>query len=216
MGDFSATRVCRLRRVSTLFVRLASLVAVWSGMVHAQSPPQGTVFQVQPPQSVAVSVMHEGGVEIITSRTIPQLPTVATMPSAGDASAAQRGALPVPSDGAAVSQFIRPRQHAPMNATLSARDSGVVADDVRGDHRLRANLLNADGTANEQADNSAHQLVNVRRAEAQADLKDALSAFDAAKRSGASRTKLNELQAQIRTDLDEIHILTRSQQTGAQ
>ncbi|WP_085487647.1 hypothetical protein [Paraburkholderia susongensis] len=177
--------------------------------------------QVQParPAQSAVSVVHEGGVEIITSRTIAPMPTAAGASAASDA-AAQRdmpSALSGASSGAAaLASFSRPRQHAPMNATLSARDPGMLADDVRGDHRLRANLLNPDGTANEQADNSAHQLVNARRAESQADLKDALAAFDAAKRNGASRTRLNELQAQIRTDLDEIHILTRSQQSGAQ
>jgi hypothetical protein len=103
-----------------------------------------------------------------------------------------------------------------LQAIQALRPAGIAAGDVRGDYRLRANLLNADGTANEQADNSAHQLVNARRAQSQADLKDALAAFDAGKRNGASRARLNELQAQIRTDLDEIHILTRSQQSGAQ
>lgn len=92
----------------------------------------------------------------------------------------------------------------------------MLSDDVRGDYRLRANLLNADGTANEQADNSAHRLVNAQRSQAEADLKDALAAFDAAKRNGADRFRLNALQTRIRTDLDEIHILTHAQQSGAQ
>jgi len=108
------------------------------------------------------------------------------------------------------------RGHAPLNVTLRAGDAGMLAGDVRGDYRLRANLLNADGTANEQADNRAHRLVNAQRARAQADLKDALAAFDAARRHGASRARLNRLEARIRTNLDEIHLLTQAQQSGVQ
>ncbi|SEA03628.1 hypothetical protein [Paraburkholderia sartisoli] len=216
MAGRGTTRASRARRVSAL-ARLAMLVVACNGAARAQGVPQGAGPQVQPARSSqsAVSVVHEGGVEIITSRTIAQTPAAAGASGASDPSA-QRGTLSALPEGTALSPFGRSRQHAPMNATLPARDPGMVADDVRGDHRLRANLLNSDGTANEQADNSAHQLVNARRAESQADLKDALVAFDAARRNGASRTKLNELQAQIRTDLDEIHILTRSQQSGAQ
>ncbi|MFT4065068.1 hypothetical protein [Paraburkholderia sp.] len=216
MGDHDRTPAARLRRVAAL-AGLAALVVACNGAARAQSAPQRAVPRVEPmrsPQSV-VSVVHEDGVEIITSRTIAPMPA-AVGASGASAAPAQRDMPSAPPGGAALASFSRPRQHAPMNATLSASDPGMVADDVRGDHRLRANLLNPDGTANEQADNSAHQLVNARRAESQADLKDALAAFDAAKRNGASRTRLNELQAQIRTDLDEIHILTRSQQSGAQ
>jgi hypothetical protein len=154
----------------------------------------------------AVTVQHEDGVEIITSRTpAPMKATTYTQETPP--------ALPVNASGIE-SRLAHP--HSPINATLSAGDPGMLADDVRGDHRLRANLLNADGTANEQADNSAHQLVNAQRGEAQADLKDALAAFDAAKRNGASRARLDQLQVRIRTDLDEIHILTHAQQSGAQ
>jgi hypothetical protein len=220
MGDqLRAMQAARLRRVSVLgeLAAFAVLfVACSSGSARAQGVPQAVVPQVQPPRP-AVSVVHEGGVEIITSRTTAPIPpaTASGVSGASNASA-QRDMPSALADAAALASFGRPRQHAPMNATLPAGDPGMVAGDIRGDHRLRANLLNPDGTANEQADNSAHQLVNARRAQSQADLKDALAAFDAGMRNGASRTRLNELQARIRTDLDEIHILTNSQQSGAQ
>ncbi|WP_395064378.1 hypothetical protein [Paraburkholderia silvatlantica] len=163
----------------------------------------------------AVTVQHEDGVEIISSRSLaPAKPASAPLAASGGAvNPAMRVDTP---DDARSAQSRLARRHAPMNATLSSGDPGALADDVRGDHRLRANLLNADGTANEQADNGAHRLVNGQREQAQADLKDALADFDAAKRNGASRATLNTLQARIRANLDEIHILTHAQQSGVQ
>lgn len=163
--------------------------------------------------SVWVTVEHESGVEIISSRTFVQgkTPSAPTAGGEKDKTAAATVAGDAPDT---VSRLRHVRT--PINATLSAGDPGPLADDVRGDYRLRANLLDSDGTANEQADNRAHQLVDARRVRAQADLKDALAAFDAGKRDGASRTGLDQIQARIRTDLDEIHFLTHAQQSGAQ
>ncbi|RAR59354.1 hypothetical protein C7401_111204 [Paraburkholderia unamae] len=163
----------------------------------------------------ALTVRHEDGVEIISSRSLaPAKP--ASTPVAASGGVVNATVSADTPDVARSAQSRLARRHAPMNATLSSGDPGALADDVRGDHRLRANLLNADGTANEQADNGAHRLVNGQREQAQADLKDALADFDAAKRNGASRAKLNALQARIRTNLDEIHILTHAQQSGVQ
>lgn len=163
----------------------------------------------------AVTVQHEDGVEIISSSSLaPAKPASTPVAASGGAvNPAMRVDTP---DDVPSAQSRLARRHAPMNATLSSGDPGALADDVRGDHRLRANLLNADGTANEQADNGAHRLVNGQREQAQADLKDALADFDAAKRHGASRAKLNALQARIHANLDEIHILTHAQQSGVQ
>ncbi|WP_028228439.1 hypothetical protein [Paraburkholderia ferrariae] len=210
MRERNNARVIRHGRTGGWVALALSLCA----SAHAQviAPVAAAAIPVAAMQTV--TVQHEDGVEIITSRTLkPGTPVPATAPApdaaAGPASAGSPG-------NASSIQSRLSHQHAPMNATLSAGDPGMLADDVRGDHRLRANLLNADGTANEQADNSAHQLVNAQRAQAQADLKDALAGFDAARRSGASRIQLDQLQARIRTDLDEIHILTHAQQSGAQ
>jgi hypothetical protein len=192
----------------------AALALSLCGFAHAQGVTPVAVAAMPVAAMQTVTVQHEEGVEIITSRTLkPDTPVPATAP-APDAAAGPASASSPGNASSIQSRLSHP--HAPMNATLSAGDPGMLADDVRGDHRLRANLLNADGTANEQADNSAHQLVNAQRAQAQSDLKDALAGFDAAKRSGASRIQLDQLQARIRTDLDEIHILTHAQQSGAQ
>lgn len=156
-----------------------------------------------------VTVVRQGGVEIISSHAVSAAPGVAPK-AASDVSA-----LPDNMRRSTDTAEGRLRAHAPTNATLQTGDPGAVAGDVRGDYRMRANLLNADGTANLQADNGAHQLVNARRAQVQADLKDTLKAFDNGKRNGANRLELNQLQARIRSDLDQIDILTRSQQSGA-
>lgn len=156
-----------------------------------------------------VTVVRRDGVEIISSHSVPAASGLA--PGANN----DVGALPDDTRRSTDTTAVRLYTHAPTNATLPVGDPGALADDVRGDHRMRANLLNTDGTANLQADNSAHQLVNARRAQIQADLKDALKAFDDRKRNGAGRRELNQLEARIRSDLDQIDILTRSQQSGA-
>jgi hypothetical protein len=188
-----------------------------SGLAHAQTAagrlPDGPASQARLPVRNAnvnvVSVVRSGGVDIISSHSVPAVPARVAPAATGDFDAS-------PDDKPGSTQPAqRLRPHAPMNATLPTGDPGALADDVRGDHRLRANLLNADGTPNLQADNSAHQLVNDRRAQIQSDLKDTLKAFDNGKRNGASRHELNQLQARIRSDLDQIDILTRSQQSGA-
>ncbi|WP_322010721.1 hypothetical protein [Paraburkholderia sp. J12] len=216
MLERNNARAIRRGRTGRWVVFALSLSLCGLARAQAVTPVAAAAMPVAAMQTV--TVQHEDGVEIITSRTFkPDAPVPATPAAAATAappvSASASAGLAGNASGIQASLS---RPHAPMNAALSTGDPGMLADDVRGDHRLRANLLNADGTANDQADNSAHQLVNAQRMQAQADLKDALAGFDAAKRSGASRTQLNQLQARIRTDLDEIHILTHAQQSGAQ
>lgn len=200
----------RRSRSQCFAMRLALRVALAAAASHVSyALAQGA----KPPRApAAVSVVREGGVEIITSRTVP----AAAMAAASAATASTASASDALAASAASDSDARgvARRHAPTNASLPVTHPNSLADDVRGDVRLRANLLNADGTANAQADNSAHQMVNARRANVEADLKDALKAFDDGKRSGAGRETLNRLQTRIRIDLDEIDILTRSQQSG--
>jgi hypothetical protein len=200
-------RFVRLRRASVW--AMAWVIGHASGVAFAgQQPAQPQVASqaahaVQAASAPRISVVHEEGVEIITSHATP----VAARPTAS-------AAPEVSTDPAGTGEAPVVHGASTINATLSG-PRGAFPDDIRGDHRLRANLLNADGTPNEEADNSAHRMVNARRAQVQADLKMALKAFDDAKRDGTNRNQLNQWQARIRTDLDEIDMLTRSQQSGS-
>lgn len=204
----------------------AANVNVPSPSVHGATP------SIPPSGLTSVTVLHEEGVEIITARTVKPTPvanpatatvaavappTTSDVAAAAEAGEASRTQLdPSGMKVVAPTQGLAAKAASTMNASLPTPYAGPLDDDLRGDHRLRANLLNADGTPNEEADNSAHRMINARRAHIQADLKDALKSFDDGKRNGANRNQLNQLQARIRTDLDEIDMLTRSQQSGAQ
>lgn len=181
-----------------------------------------------------VSTRTEGGVEIISSRSVP---TIAPMPvapgvpaSSAAASASPNVGQPAPaqmapsatpagSPGTVVTvepDAAIPEGREAMKGLKATKPSGpktrIDETAIRGDHRLRANLLTRNGTPNEEADNEAHRLVREHRAKVEADLKATLMAYDEGKRNGASREKLNKLQERIRADLDLVSTLSRAEQ----
>ena len=137
-----------------------------------------------------VTEYRQDGVEIITSKS-PVKP-------AASASVSASAAAPAPAPAA--------------SAARRAGPADPFAQAIRGDYRLRANQLTADGTPNDEADNAAHKLVRAQQSKVQAELKDNLKAFDTARRRGASRAELGQLQARIQANLDVIDALARSQE----
>ncbi|WP_396333335.1 hypothetical protein [Burkholderia anthina] len=182
----------------------------------------------------AVTVSREAGVEIITSKTVPA--PLPALPRAGGGAAAGNAGNPggavrrgdaaatgatttdataghASAENATAASPTEPAVAAP-HVSRDVASSGVdpLADSIRGDHRLRADRLTGNATPNEEADNPARRMVQARERTVQADLKDALKSFDDAKRNGAGRYRLDQLQQRIRGDLDMLEMLARSQQ----
>lgn len=191
----------------------------------------GTAVTTPADAASVVSTRKEGGVEIISSRSVPTLAPTPVMPaSSAAASASSDLATPAPvqmgpsttlgsSPGTVVTvepDAAMPEGREAVKGLGAAKPSGpktrIDETSIRGDHRLRANLLTRNGTPNEEADNEAHRLVREHRAKVEADLKATLMAYDEGKRNGASREKLNKLQERIRADLDLVSTLSRAEQ----
>ncbi|AHN77317.1 hypothetical protein DA70_03965 [Pandoraea pnomenusa] len=177
-----------------------------------------------------VSTRKEGGVEIISSRSVPTIapmpvapgvPAASASPNVGQPAPAQMAPSATPAGSPDTVVTVEPDAAIPegreaMKGLKATKPSGpktrIDETAIRGDHRLRANLLTRNGTPNEEADNEAHRLVREHRAKVEADLKATLMAYDEGKRNGASREKLNKLQERIRADLDLVSTLSRAEQ----
>lgn len=193
---------------------LATMLVAWDAHVMASAHAKSVV-----------STRNEGGVEIISSRSVQVRGAASfSMPGATSAMSAvppSLASVPVASVSSGVRVTIGPDASG-LLATKGVEDvedakpagpkTRIDASAIRGDHRLRASLLTRNGTPNGEADNAAHQLVRERRAKVEADLKATLMAYDEGKRNGVSREQLNKLQERIRADLELVSTLFRTEQ----